>query len=38
MATKVKTFKTLLLQNHQMDSIIILQELSLDRGLQNSLK
>ena len=33
-----KTFKNLLLQNHSMDSIIILQECSLERGLQNSLK
>ena len=35
MAVKVKkTFKNLLLPNHHLDSIIILQECSLDRGLQ----
>ena len=33
-----KTFNNLLLPNHKLDSIIILQECSLDRRLQNSLK
>ena len=36
MATKVKNLRLLL--NHLLDSINILQECSLDRGLQNSLK
>ena len=38
MATKVKTFKNFLLPNRYLDSIIILQECSLDTGLQNSFK
>ena len=32
------TFKNLVLLNHLLDSFIILQECSLDRGLQNSFK
>ena len=35
---KWKTFKNLLLPNRYLDGIIILQECSLDTGLQNSLK
>ena len=35
---KKKNIKNLLLPNHYLDSIIILQESSLDRGLQNSFK
>ena len=38
MVTKVKTFKNLLLPKQLLDSIIILQECSLDRGLQNTFK
>ena len=36
--SKKKNLKNFLLLNHQLDSIIILQECSLDRGLQNSFK
>ena len=33
-----KTFKNLLLLNYYLDSIIVLRECSLDKGLQNSFK